>query len=109
MRLFRGKNHHWIASSIRDDNFDWDKITGYLSEERTVAVKTELDIEKIKIALETYADGVSLAGKGILCPGFFFGAGIFSYGDFSKRGFIYMVSIVEKKLGKCYINSKRFY
>lgn len=69
----------------------------------------EVDIEKIKIALETYADGVSLAGKGILCPGFFFGAGIFSYGDFSKRGFIYMVSIVEKKLGKCYINSKRFY
>lgn len=42
--LFAAGIHPKVASSIKDDNFDWDKLTGYLSEERTVAVKTGLDL-----------------------------------------------------------------
>ena len=42
--LFAAGIHPKVASSIKDDNFDWDKLTGYLSEKRTVAVKTGLDL-----------------------------------------------------------------
>ncbi len=42
--LFASGLHPKIASYIIDDRFDWNIIAGYLSEDRTVAVKTGLDI-----------------------------------------------------------------
>lgn len=42
--LFASGLHPKIASYIIDDRYDWDIISGYLSDDRTVAVKTGLDL-----------------------------------------------------------------
>ena len=42
--LFATGIHPKMASYIIDDRFDWSNISKYLSEDRTVAVKTGLDI-----------------------------------------------------------------
>ncbi len=48
--LFASGIHPKIASYIIDEQFDWGVISGYLAEERTVAVKTGLDLSNVHLA-----------------------------------------------------------